>query len=296
MIKNRRNGLWQRIFFVFLIFASGCSNSGPKISERENNTPAESDSQSKETDSNPTEQIKNDPNEPPWLRSAKKDCVEWPHRFLDDSKETFTRPDNITALLLAGAASAVMDRDADKRVANYLERHQKLHNFSDESLNIIGHPTTHFAADTIWYFISAQNEDDFNRERAWTMRNALTITWLATTGLKLIRNNETPNGKDFAWPSGHTSSSFTVASVLDEFYGPKVGIPAYAVASLVAYRMMDSGDHWASDIVFGATLGWVVGHTVAGKHKELEVAGFKFVPIMPITEEPAVGIGLLKRF
>ena len=26
------------------------------------------------------------------------------------------------------------------------------------------------------------------------------------------------------WPGGHTSSSFTVASVLDEFYGPKVDL------------------------------------------------------------------------
>jgi membrane-associated phospholipid phosphatase len=29
--------------------------------------------------------------------------------------------------------------------------------------------------------------------------------------------------------------------------------------------MMDEGDHWASDVLFGAVLGWVVGHTVAGR-------------------------------
>jgi membrane-associated phospholipid phosphatase len=296
MIKNRRNGLWLRILFASLIFIAGCANSGPTIPEKENTTPAESGCPPEKTNSNQTVQSEDDSNEPLWLKAAKEDFAKWPRRLLDDSKETFTRPDNITALLLAGAASAVMDRDADKRVADYFDRHQKLRNFKDESLNVIGHPTTHFAAGALWYFISAQNHDDFNRERAWTMRNALTITWLATTGLKLIRNNETPNGKNFAWPSGHTSSSFTVASVLDEFYGPKVGIPAYAVASLVAYRMIDTDDHWASDVVFGATLGWVVGHTVAGKHKELEVAGFQLVPFIPITEEPAIGIGLIKKF
>jgi membrane-associated phospholipid phosphatase len=122
------------------------------------------------------------------------------------------------------------------------------------------------------------------------------MTWLATTGLKFARNNESPNGKHRAWPSGHTSSSVALASVLDEFYGPKVGIPAYIGASAVAYRMMDTGDHWASDVVFGATLGWVVGHTVAGRHKDLEVAGFTLVPYMSHTEQPATGIGLLKRF
>jgi hypothetical protein len=38
--------------------------------------------------------------------------------------------------------------------------------------------------------------------------------------------------------------------------------------------MMDSHDHWASDVLFGGTLGYIVGHTVAGKHKQLELAGF----------------------
>ncbi|HUS73652.1 MAG TPA: phosphatase PAP2 family protein, partial [Sedimentisphaerales bacterium] len=108
--------------------------------------------------------------------------------------------------------------------------------------------------------------------------------------------NETPNGKRWAWPSGHTSSSFTVAAVLDEFYGPKVGIPAYAVASVVAYRMMDTGDHWASDVVFGATLGWVVGHTIAGKHKKLEIAGFTVLPYMGNGDGPTAGISLVKQF
>ncbi len=125
---------------------------------------------------------------------------------------------------------------------------------------------------------------------------ALSVTWVTTMGLKAIRDNETPNGKSWAWPSGHISSSFTAASVLDEFYGPKVGIPAYVLASLVGYRMADTGDHWASDVVFGAALGWVVGHTVAGKHKELEVAGFKLLPYMGGTDGSAVGISFVKQF
>ena len=51
---------------------------------------------------------------------------------------------------------------------------------------------------------------------------------------------------------GYKLHSFTVASVLDEQYGPKVGIPAYLVASFVGFRMMDAGDHWLSDVLFGA--------------------------------------------
>ena len=185
---------------------------------------------------------------------------------------------------------------ADTNIERHFDKHSSLHGFEDEALNVLGHPMTHFGASALWYFLSAENEDDLNRQRAWTMRTALSLTWVATTGLKLARNNETPNGKDYAWPSGHTSSSFTVASVLDEFYGPKVGIPAYIAASAVAYRMMDTGDHWASDVVFGATLGWIVGHTVAGRNKKLEIAGFDLVPYVGSTEESTVGVGFLKQF
>ena len=61
----------------------------------------------------------------------------------------------------------------------------------------------------------------------------------------------------------------TVASVLHEYYGWQVGVPAYGVAGLVGWRMMDVGDHWASDVLFGAALGCVVGHTVAAQHNPL---------------------------
>lgn len=235
----------------------------------------------------------------PFLGYIEVDLSNWPDRILQDSRDTFFRPDNLCALLLAGGASIAMNQHADKEIAEHFEEHSALDGFADESLNVIGSPATHLAATGLWYVLSAENKDQFNKKRAWTMMTALAVTDLTTAGLKLIRNNENPNGGNWAWPSGHTSSSFTVASVLDEFYGPKVGIPAYVLASLVAYRMMDTGEHWASDVVFGATLGWVVGHTIAGKHKmleKLEVAGFKILPYASAQNGTVIGISLIKRF
>ena len=232
-----------------------------------------------------------------FFESAKVDFANWPGRIIEDSKDTFLRADNFTALLLAGGASIAMHQsNADKDIANNFKKHRVLHGFADESLGIIGNPGTHFALTGLWYGLSAENQDDFNKERAWTMMTALSVTGMVTVGLKGIRDNETPNGKRWAWPSGHTASSFTVASVLDEFYGPGVGIPAYALASAVAWRMMDTGDHWASDVVFGATLGWVVGHTIAGKHKELEIAGFKVLPYTASNNGAVIGVNLVKWF
>lgn len=205
----------------------------------------------------------------------------------------------MTALLLAGGASVAMHKsDADETIAENLLWHRTVHGFTDESLNIIGSPAFHFPAAGLWYIISAENQDQLNKQRAATMITALSVSGAVIVGLKAIRDNDTPNGGNWAWPSGHTASSFTAASVLDEFYGPKVGIPAYILASCVAYRMMDTGDHWGSDIVFGATLGWVVGHTIAGKHKNLELAGFELMPytVAPTSRSAASGISLVKRF
>jgi len=280
-----------------MVFATGCASQQTNTPEQSAGVQVEPESPQQEAAEPITDQQDSKPKKHLWYHAGKEDLRKWPRRLIDDSKESFLRPDNATALLLAGGASIIMhNTHADTNIERHFDKHPSLHGFEDEALNVLGHPMTHFVAGGAWYFLSAQNEDDFNRQRAWTMRTALSLTWIATTGLKLARNNETPNGKDNAWPSGHTSSSFTVASVLDEFYGPKVGIPAYIAASAVAYRMMDTGDHWASDVVFGATLGWVVGHTVAGRHKKFEIAGCDVVPYVGNTEESTVGVGFLKQF
>jgi hypothetical protein len=59
---------------------------------------------------------------------------------------------------------------------------------------------------------------------------------------------------------------------------------------------MDSGDHWASDVLFGSTLGYIVGHSVAARQEQLEIAGFQVEPITMLGMHPATGIGLVKRF
>lgn len=232
-----------------------------------------------------------------WYEAAKTDLEEFPTRLKAEAKATFFSRDNLAALGWAGFASVAMHNgDFDDDVADHFAEHDTFGGFSDEALFIIGSPIAHFAGAGLWYILRAEDHDDPGRERAVTMLTALTITGAVTGGLKAIRNNDQPDGQSWAWPSGHTSSSVAVASVLHEFYGLKVGLPAYAVAGLVAWRMMDDGDHWASDVLFGATLGWVVGHTVARRHGALEIGGFEVEPYYGNQYAPAVGIHLVKRF
>ncbi|MBN1795696.1 MAG: phosphatase PAP2 family protein [Sedimentisphaerales bacterium] len=222
----------------------------------------------------------------------------FPDRIWEDSKTTFTEPNNLWLLGMAGAASIVMHNNgADDDIQDSVEHHRAIDGFFSESLNWIGNPGTHFAVTGLWYALAVDANDKLNENRAWTMMTALSINGLVTASLKAVRDNTTPNHDKWAWPSGHTSSSFCVAAVLDEFYGPKVGIPAYVAASFVGYRMIEEGDHWASDVVFGAALGWAVGHSVAGKHMNLEIAGFDLMPMPPTqTGEPTAGISFVKQF
>ena len=234
---------------------------------------------------------------PSWCDAAQVDFEVFPERLKGDAKATFFNRDNLAALAWAGLVSVAMNNgNADDDVADHFYEHDDFTGFAEEALDVIGQPPGHFAGAAIWYVLSVENQNDVGRRRAVTMLSALTINAAVTGGLKAIRQNDQPDGDVWAWPSGHTSSSFTVASVLHEFYGLKVGLPAYAVAGLVGWRMMDDGDHWASDVVFGAVLGWVVGHTVARNHEGPELAGFEVTPYYGHRENPAVGINLIRRF
>ena len=225
------------------------------------------------------------------------DVKQLPAQGFAEAERTYFDSSNLTLLLMAGGGSIALHDKADDKIANHFDRHGNLSHDMDKLIDWTGSPATHFGAAAIWYAVAANNQNEFSKARAWTMIKALSVTGATTLLLKGINNNHTPNGKSLAWPSGHTSSSFCVAAVLDEFYGPKVGIPAYAMAGFVGYRMMDSGDHWASDVLFGAVLGYVVGHSVAGEHKRLEVAGFDILPYTSYTRsKPITGITLAKKF
>ena len=226
-----------------------------------------------------------------------KDILTLPEVIVVESKSMYSQWNNVWSLLMAGTASVIMHNSgADRDIADNFKDERILCSDMDKVMDHVGNPGTHFALTGIWYALSLSKGDQIGQQRAWTMFKALTITGATTLALKLARDNDTPNGKALAWPSGHTSSSFTVAAVLDEMYGPEVGVPAYLTAGFVGYRMMESGDHWASDVVFGAVLGYLVGHHVAGA-QDWNIAGFDMVPLMATEDgRNAAGISFVKQF
>jgi hypothetical protein len=103
-----------------------------------------------------------------------------------------------------------------------------------------------------------------------TLISAYTINGLAVLAIKGITDTDRPdpdwNGGRWGFPSFHAASSFTIAGVLEEYYGWRAGLPAYTLAGLISWSRIDERDHDLSDVVFGAAMGWVIGKSVAGTH------------------------------
>jgi membrane-associated phospholipid phosphatase len=118
---------------------------------------------------------------------------------------------------------------------------------------------------TVGLFAAGRASSD-SRFRAVTydMAEAVVVNGIYTAGLKNAVKRPRPDGSDrLSFPSGHTSSTFAMASVANAHYGPKVGIPAFALASAVGLSRVERGKHNVSDVLAGATLGFVVGRSVA---------------------------------
>ena len=92
--------------------------------------------------------------------------------------------------------------------------------------------------------------------------SAQIVTQTTTAAIKMAVGRTRPDGTNLSFPSGHSSTSFATATVLQRHLGWKVGIPAYGVATYVAASRIQVKRHFLSDVAFGAALGIVAGRTV----------------------------------
>lgn len=85
-------------------------------------------------------------------------------------------------------------------------------------------------------------------------------TLAVTYGLKYAVHKRRPDGSDRrSFPSGHSSLVFTDASFLMRRYGWKFGVPAYALATYVAWGRVYARKHDFWDVAVGAAIGSAIG-------------------------------------
>lgn len=76
--------------------------------------------------------------------------------------------------------------------------------------------------------------------------------------------NRKPGSAFDAFPSGHTITAFSIATVFATMYKDKPAIPiiSYSAATLVGISRLTEHAHWASDVFVGALLGYGCGKQV----------------------------------
>lgn len=98
------------------------------------------------------------------------------------------------------------------------------------------------------------------------MLRALVVSQTLTLGIKYAVRRDRPDGECCAFPSGHSSATFAVASVLERHLGYRGAWPTFAIAAYVATSRLHDNRHFLSDVLFGASLGVASGWTVVGRH------------------------------
>lgn len=133
---------------------------------------------------------------------------------------------------------------------------------------------THLGDGIITGGIALSIQDNQLREHAWKSQ---LVNSLATIFFKITIGRERPssnnldsnNYKPFqldnnyhSMPSGHTSAAFALATSISENY-PEYRKVAYSLASIVAFSRLYRNDHWASDVIVGAGVGYLSAKLVS---------------------------------
>ena len=130
------------------------------------------------------------------------------------------------------------------------------------------------------------------RSATYDFAQAMIVNGAYTSILKYSVQRTRPDGSNnLSFPSGHTSTAFSLATVANQHYGWKVGVPAYLLASGIGLSRIEKDKHYLSDVLAGATLGVIVGRTVARLDGE-RPSKKRQISVGPATDPHGQGVGL----
>ncbi len=202
---------------------------------------------------------------------AQQEPVEAPPltRFPKDLARNFVglaSTDNLMPLLVGGLATgaAVIP---EQNVESYFNRRMDAFESFSESGEIMGNARVVGGSLATAFVVSRVVGRPRLQRTTYELAQGILINTVITGATKNIVGRERPNGADHrSFPSGHTSTSFTWATVLQRNYGWKLGVPAYLAASYVGVTRLEENAHHLTDVFAGAAIGYIVGRTVTRSH------------------------------
>lgn len=231
---------------------------------------------------------------------AQESLAEWGDELFRDGQTVLSAPLHWQQPQWQKAAGLVvitgtLMATTDQNVADYYERHRRTQvNDSMQGVgDVLSPPALLGYSAALWGAGQLLPNDELARA-GFKVGEAVVYATVITGGLKVIVGRARPytgaDANDFSgwsWhddhqslPSAHATAAFAAARVMSPQLTPMQRLGAYGAASLAAYSRVYQSDHWLSDVVFGAGLGYSVGAVLAddaGKdHKEQ--AGWWVVP------------------
>lgn len=198
-----------------------------------------------------------------------------------------------------GSALTFVALGIDQSLARHYEDHNPWGGISKLGNDYLGTgiPGAVVGLSTLLYGAMAKKDHEIHSGQAHL--EALAMSGLLTGLLKFSFRRDRPDGGHASsFPSGHTSTTFTSAMVLHEMYDSVwLDIVTFSLASYTGACRVTARRHYLSDVLFGATLGVIVGHAFAKHHKEGAQAQDSAVAWMPYFDSrESFGIMASKSF
>ncbi len=177
--------------------------------------------------------------------------------------------DNLVPFAI-GAGATTLAIPFDDNVQRYFGEGERKAKWLGDFAQQLGNPFVLTPIAAVLYGAGrlAPNHQRF-RDASYDIGQVFLVGAVYTTTIKFATQRPRPNRADkLSFPSGHTSNAFAWATVANHYYGPKVGIPSFAFATLIGVGRMENRVHHLTDVLGGATLGYLVGRTVTRRDSE----------------------------
>jgi membrane-associated phospholipid phosphatase len=113
---------------------------------------------------------------------------------------------------------------------------------------------------------------------AGLMLRTTLVSGLTTNILKYTIREKRPDSQNKnSFPSGHTTTAFAFASVIESQHGSYYGIPAYAMASFVGLSRINDNKHYLFDVLAGSLVGTMYGLSISHRDQNSQVS-YNWIP------------------
>lgn len=193
----------------------------------------------------------------------------------------------VAGLAAVTTLTFVYDEEIYLNMSSFADNYN-LSEFSDY-VGIMGDELFILPSIAVMYAVSALNKDCHLRNLSLAALQSFVFAEVASAGIKIMTCRERPqtaetleidsnkwggpfsNFESSSFVSGHSMRAFALATTISGFYSeqPWVGILSYSLATITSFSRLVAEEHWASDVVVGAALGYFIGRGVTAFNKDI---------------------------